>query len=365
MLLEKRLDDLTRLIQGKNMDGLVIGASGDLAYLTGLSPLSDERFKGLVVLKDKSFFYICPELYYEETLELLGEDVDIFVWGDGEGFLKAIEKANKAYHLENMLLGVNDAIRAVDMLQIQDVIDVKFTVGSPILEEIRIIKDEQEIGYLKKAAEIADKTATEILNHIRPGISEKDIKDKIEELLMEFGGEGLAFETIVASGPNSSRPHYNDDKRIIQEQDVMVLDFGCKYKGYCSDISRTVFVGEPTSEQRKVYEIVLKANTEAEKAAREGVTAHEVDKKARDIIKEAGYGQYFINRTGHGIGMDVHEGPYIREGNDLKLRNGMAFSIEPGIYIPDKFGMRVEDIVVIENGVGVPINKASKEMKIV
>jgi len=228
-----------------------------------------------------------------------------------------------------------------------------------------MIKDKEERKYLKKAGKIADKAAAAIVKFIKPGITEKAIKDKIKELLLEYGGESLSFETIVASGPNSSKPHYNSDKRVIKKQDIIVLDFGCKYNGYCSDMSRTVFVGEPTEEMKEVYDIVLRANRKAEATANAGSTAEEVDLAARMIIEEAGYGLNFINRTGHGIGLAVHEEPFIKKGNKIKLKNGMAFSVEPGIYIPGKFGMRVEDIILIENGKGQKLNNYSKEMIII
>lgn len=365
MFLIEKLEILTNLMKNEDIDALMIGPSSDLEYFTGLNPMSDERFKALIILKDKRYFYICPELYYEETRELLGEDAHIFIWSDTDGFLKAIKEAANYYNLKNIKIGVNDAIRAIDILEIENAIKAKFFIGSGIIENVRIIKDEEEKSNLRKSAHIADEVAGEIIKFIRPGLTERDIKRKIEELFMEKGVQSLAFETIVASGPNSSKPHYNGDSRVIEEQDIIVLDFGCKYNGYCSDISRTVFVGEPTEEQKKIYDIVVKANTAAESFVKQGVTAEDVDKMARDVIKQAGYGQYFLNRTGHGIGRAVHEGPYIREGNKQVLENGMAFSIEPGIYLPGQYGMRVEDIVLIDNWSGEVLNKFIKDLIII
>ena len=217
----------------------------------------------------------------------------------------------------------------------------------------------------KKAALIADKAYEEIVKFIKPGLTEKDIGDKLKKLLIEFGGQGLSFEPIVASGPNSSMPHYSGNQRVIEEKDLVILDFGCLYNGYCSDTSRTVFVGEPSEEQRKIYEIVLRANKEAEESAKEVIKAEDLDRIARGVITDAGYGEYFINRTGHGIGVEIHEEPYIRDGNKEILKTGMAFSIEPGIYIPGKFGMRVEDIVVIDGDSSIILNKTSKDITIV
>ncbi|MGM0602429.1 MAG: M24 family metallopeptidase [Bacillota bacterium] len=365
MVWQKKIDKLAEVMKENDVDFLIIGADTDLEYFARINSWAGERFKGLVIGNNGKHFYISPELYYEETREVLGKEEDIYQWGDGEGFLKAVREADKKYDLRNKVIAVNQAVTAVEMLEMKEELNSEFISGQDFVSQIRMIKDENERKYLKKAGAIADKAAADIVEFIKPGITERDIKEKIKELLLEHGGESLSFETIVASGPNSSKPHYNSDKRVIEEQDVIVLDFGCKYKGYCSDMSRTVFVGEPTEEMKKVYEIVLKANRKAEEIANSGSTAEEVDLAARNIIEEAGYGENFINRTGHGIGRAVHESPFIKTGNKLKLKDGMAFSVEPGIYIPGKFGMRVEDIILIEDGKGQKLNNYNKEMIVI
>jgi len=253
----------------------------------------------------------------------------------------------------------------VSILDIKNRINVNFVNGRPILEELRIIKSDEELENLRKAAAIADRVFEEILGYIKPGLQEKDIKEKIQELFIKNGAEGNSFNPIVASGPNSSKPHYNQYSRYIQEKDIIILDFGCKYKGLCSDMSRTVFVGGVTDEERKVYDIVYKAQDEGEKAVKEGVTAESVDAVSRNIIKEAGYGDYFLNRLGHGIGFSVHEAPDIKGGNKRVLEKGMAFSIEPGIYLPGRFGIRIENIMIIGKDGPEAINKANKEIVVV
>lgn len=365
MLDSEKLSKLVNILSKHKVDGYIMGPSFNLEYLSGISPFSDERFKALFVLADGRWFFICPELYYEDFREALGEDAHMYVWSDNEGVFRAFEKASEDYQLSEKTIAIDDGIRGIDLIDMKEIIKAKFINGSNISKDLRIIKDEEEIQYLAKAAEIADKTFNEVIKYIKPGVTEKDVADKIKELLMEFGGEGLSFEPIVASGPNSSMPHYNDDKRVIGDQDLVILDFGCRYKGYCSDTSRTVFIGEPAEEQRKVYEIVLRANREAEKAVKEGVPAEQIDRIARDVITNEGYGEYFICRTGHGIGVEIHEEPFIKEGNKEILRSGMAFSVEPGIYIPGKFGMRVEDIVVVDGEGSIILNKSNKEMTIV
>lgn len=366
MLLNQTLEQITDCMKRSGLDVLVLGPSGDLEYLTGLHPLHDERFMALFILSDQRYFYISPELYYAETRAILGEETSILKWGDSEGFLKAIRQADETYTLSRKKIGINDGILAVSMLDIASAIDpeTSFYKGSHIIEGLRLIKNKEERALLREASHIADRVAGEIPRHIKPGMSEKNVKEVLERLLIEYGGEELAFQTIVASGPNSANPHYADSNRIIESQDLLVLDFGCRYKGYCSDISRTVFVGEPTPLQQEIYAIVSKANASGKAAVRAGVSAHSVDRAARSVIEAAGYGSCFVNRTGHGVGIAVHEAPYIKEGNEQLLQNGMVFSIEPGIYIPGQFGMRIEDLVLIEHGEAVVLNSANRKLTI-
>lgn len=362
---ENRVKKLCSILSGYDVYGYFMGADFDLKYLTGIDPFPDERFKGMLVLKDQRKLFISPELYYEDFRRTLGEDIPIYIWSDGEGVEKTFERIGREFGLEGRRIAIDDSIRGVDLIDMTEIMKAKFIHEGNITKELRIMKSEEEIRLLQGAARIADRTFEEILRFIQPGVSEKQISDKLKELLITSGGEDISFEPIVASGPNSSMPHYSGSDRIIEEQDLIILDFGCMYKGYCSDISRMVFVGEPTEEQRKIYEIVLRANTTAEEKAKAGMAAEEVDKTARDIISEAGYGQFFINRTGHGIGIEIHEHPFIKDGNKELLKTGMAFSIEPGIYIPGKFGMRIEDIVVVEEAGVKILNKAVKEMVII
>lgn len=362
MLNGRYVKKLCTLMKKSDMDAMMIGPSDDLQFLMEYSPQADERFQAMFLLADERYFYISPELTYEEISEKLEEGADIHTWGDHEGFVNNTVKAMRKYGLEKKTIGINNGIIAIRLLDIRDSIEVKFVNGHEIMENLRIMKDANEIKKLRKAAKLADEVMMETINYIKPRLTEKDIKEKIKELFMRKGADGLSFEPIIASGKNSSKPHYNEDSRVIQENDIIILDLGCKYKGLCSDISRTVFVGGITDEQRKIYNIVKESNIAAENFAKKGVKSKDVDKAARDIIDKAGYGKNFINRTGHGIGFSVHEAPDIKGGSDQVLDTGMAFSIEPGIYIPNKFGIRIEDIVVIsENGPEI-LNKATKEI---
>jgi Xaa-Pro aminopeptidase len=364
VLNEKYLDKLTGIMKSENVDAMLIAPSEDLEFLLGFSPHMDERFQGLFITKEKEMFYIVPQLNREEMQDAL-KGSKVYDWGDGEGFMDTLLGAFEEFNMRSKTIGVNGTTSAVSVLDIKNRIDVNFINGKPILEELRIIKGNDEIENLRKAALLADKVFEELLGYIKPGLQEKDIKEKIQELFEKNGAEGASFNPIVASGPNSSKPHYNQYNRYIQEKDVIILDFGCKYKGLCSDMSRTVFVGGISEEERKIYDIVYKAQDAGEKAVKEGVTAESVDIVSRNIIKEAGYGDYFLNRLGHGIGFSVHEAPDIKEGNKRTLEKGMAFSIEPGIYIPGKFGVRIENIMVMGENGPEAVNKASKEIKVV
>jgi len=365
MLNKKYGNKLGEIMVKNNVDAMMIGPSADLEFLMNYSPQPDERFQALFLLSDKRYFYISPEITYEEIRDRLDNDTDIYKWGDHEGFVNTVVIAINRYKLAGKNIGVNNGIAAINLIDIQEKINAKFINGHNILEMLRVIKDESEIEKLRKAAKLADEVMGEIIDYISPGITEGDIKKKIEELFMQKGADGLSFEPIIASGPNSSMPHYCEDSRVIQEKDIIILDLGCKYKSYCSDISRTVFVGGITDEEKKVYDIILRANKAGEETAKQGVKAEDVDKASRDIIKSEGYGQYFLNRTGHGIGISVHEAPYIKTGNKQILERGMAFSIEPGIYMQNKFGMRIEDIVVIGADGPEVINHFTKEIIVI
>lgn len=361
----ERIKKLAESLKRENIGAVIVGPSPDLEYLTGLTPSNDERFKGLFVLSDASFFYIAPSLFLEETQKGIGDSAKIYVWYDEEGFLGVLRQARDDFELNGLRIAISDGISAVHLLDIQENIDAEFVRGDILLGELRMIKDEEEMENLRKASEIIDDVVKDLADFIRPGIRERDIRRKIEELCLEKGASGLSFDPIVASGPNSSMPHYNGDSRIIQERDIVLLDLGCKYNGYCSDTTRTFFIGEPSAKEKEVYAAVLEANLAAEAFVKEGVACEEVDKVAREVLRKAGLDKFFITRTGHGIGVNVHEFPNIVANNKQLLKNGMAFSIEPSVCIPGEFGIRIEDIVLVNDGKAEILNKFPKEMLVI
>ena len=365
MLNKKYTNKLCEVMDKNNVGAMMIGPSVDLQFLTGFNPQVCERFQAFFILSNGECFHISPQIYLEEAEKCLDSHTEIFMWKDSDIFLDAIRVASQKYHLNGKTIAINNAIRGIDLIDIKEILNAKFINGHDILENLRVIKINDEIIKLREAAKIADEVMGETIDYISPGMTEGDIKKKIEELFMQKGAKELAFKPGVISGPNSSKPHYNKDLRTIEEKDIIILDIGCKYKGYCSDISRTVFVGGITDEEKKVYDIILRANEAGEKMAKQGVIAEDLDKAARDIIESEGYGQYFLNRTGHGIGITVHEAPYIRTGNKQRLEKGMAFSVEPGIYMQNKFGLRIEDIVVVGADGPEVLNNFTKEIIVI
>jgi Xaa-Pro aminopeptidase len=240
-----------------------------------------------------------------------------------------------------------------------------FGLASQVMIPLRMQKTPNEIEHMSLAGAIADQAFEDVLKLKVSGMDELELAASLEAAMKEKGAEKIAFETLVASGPNSSLPHYRAGQRRIEPGDTVVLDFGCCMQGYCSDMTRTIVCGEPSNEIQDIYEVVKSAQENAVQAVIPGVEAQAIDRAARGEITSAGYGDRFIHRTGHGIGLDVHEAPYIVEGNDLKLEEGMTFSVEPGIYLPGEFGVRIEDIVVVTETGATRLNTSTHTLQVV
>ena len=216
------------------------------------------------------------------------------------------------------------------------------------ISNLRMVKTSEEIEKIAMAESIGDKAFEHILGYIKVGMTEKDIALELEYTMKKLGAEGLSFDTIAASGPNSSLPHAVPSDRQIQEGDFLTMDFGCIYQGYCSDMTRTIYIGhKPSNKQQEIYDIVLRAQQEAMKYIRPGVKGSEVDAVARDIITAAGYGEFFGHGLGHSVGLYIHEEPRCSRKCDTVLEAGMTMTVEPGIYLPGEFGVRIEDLVVV------------------
>ena len=357
---QTRINNLAKQLQKANLGGMLICPSEELLFLAGFTPKMCERFQALFVTADGKTFFVCNLLYKGEVEKAFGPDVKVYTWLDGESMTDVVKQVLAENGMAGTTLGVNSTAPAFNVLEIARDCGVTCVNGVPIIEEARIIKTEQEINDLRKAAEITDAAFAAVLGFIKPGMKEADVMQFLSGHMSNAGGTDIWG--IIASGPNSSYPHYHSYDRVIQEQDLMILDFGCRVNGLYSDMSRTIFIGGITDEQRKIYEIVRRSYEAGEGAAVTGAYIPDVDKVARDIIVAEGYGEAFLNRLGHGIGYMIHEAPDIKKNNHRKLEPGMAFSIEPGIYLAGIFGMRIENIVVATASGNEVLNKSSKDI---
>ncbi|HQQ10807.1 MAG TPA: Xaa-Pro peptidase family protein [Synergistales bacterium] len=362
----KRISLAYPLIRKSGFDALVVAPSPDLEYLTGLAPHPGERFNGLFLMADGRSFAVVSKLYAQEYREGLPTSAPVYEWRDEDWFFDTLSQAFADHDIgEGAVIGVNDSVMAVDAVEIAQRQKVSLANGWHTLGCLRLIKDSDEIACLKKAGEISDRALEALLPFIKPGRTEKEIRRKLLELMEDFGATSQAFTPIVARGENAAMPHYAGGEGVIKEKDSVLLDFGCRYRGYFSDMTRTFFIGErPEREIEEMYQVVLRSQDKGEAAARPGITSESLDVTARSVIEEAGYGQYFNTRLGHGIGLAIHESPNIMRGNPQTLAEGMTFSIEPGIYIPGKIGIRIENCVVVTTDGCEPLTRFPKELRV-
>lgn len=358
-----RFKKLMKELSATGLDAIFLGPSTDTQYMAELTLFDDERVKGLMISASGECFAMTPLLYEEEMRRVLGSSVSFQIWADHEGFAPAFKAGCDLLGLEHKRIAINDGVRAVDLIDMKLAVDAEYVNGANTLAPLRRRKDEDELNRMRAASAITDTVLEELSRFIRKGMTEKDVQDKLLSLYTENGAQGLAFSPIVASGPGGSMPHYTGNDRVLRDGDFVVIDTGCRYEGYCSDSTRTFCVGEPDDEMRKIYGIVLEAQKAGEAAVVKGATGQDVDRAARKIISDAGYGSCFLNRLGHGIGLAVHESPYIIEGNDVPLEPGNVFSVEPGIYIPGKYGVRIENLVAVRpDGTGEALNKFTRDL---
>lgn len=341
----------------RGLDALLLSVGPDLPYLTGYEAMPLERLTMLVLTDDRAVLVV-PEL---EAPRVEPGPFEVRAWSETEDPLAIV--ADLAGRPSRA--GVGDHTWAVFLLGLQERLPAaRFESCGSVMSSLRMRKDPAEVDLLRRAAHATDRVAARLAEMQMSGMTEREISRQVGRWTLEEGHDLDTFK-IVASGPNGASPHHEPTDRVIGEGDMVVIDFGGKLGGYCSDMTRTFVVGEPTPEQEEVYDVVHVAQRSAVDAVHPGVTAAHVDAAARSVIEAAGYGDRFIHRTGHGIGLEGHEEPYIIETNAMPLEPGMAFSVEPGIYLPGRFGVRIEDIVVVtEEGVE-PLNRADHELVVV
>jgi Xaa-Pro aminopeptidase len=348
----------------RGVEVLLITPSPDYAYLLGYSAPALERLTCLVLRGGGAPVLVLPRLeepLARQALGELSEDLEIVPWDETDDPIRAVQ----ALVGPARRVAIQDQMWARFALRLGAALDpAELVPAGPTMSELRAVKDPEEIERLKAAAAAADRAMLAVTAQGLSGRTEAEVSRHIRDLLIAEGHDDAGF-SIVASGPNSASPHHAPGSRTIGAGDAVVLDIGGTRAGYASDTSRTAFVGEPPADFLSLYTVLREAQAAACAAVRVGVPAAEIDAAARDIITDAGYGEAFLHRTGHGIGMETHEEPYIVASNPAPLVAGNAFSVEPGIYVRETWGARIEDIVICTDAGGERLNTTSTELYLV
>jgi Xaa-Pro aminopeptidase len=350
-----RIRSAQALMIEQQAEVMLLSIGADLPYLTGYQAMPLERLTMLVVGIDSEPVLVVPQL---EAPRVEPGPFALRPWGETEDPLAIVGEMCRGAGV----IAIGDQTWSVFLLGLQAQLPAaEFRSATPITRTLRAKKDSREVEFLRRAATGADRVSAHLAGLKFSGHTEQELSRLVTRMTLEEDHDQALF-WIVASGPNSASPHHEPTDRVIEPGDLVVVDFGGKHRGYCSDTTRTFSVGEPDAEQVEVHAAVRAAQEAATAAVAPGVSAEEIDQIARRTITDAGYGEYFIHRTGHGIGLEGHEHPYLVEGNAEKLEPGMCFSIEPGVYLPDRFGVRIEDIVTVTD-VGVEsLNQANRAL---
>lgn len=342
--LQSKLNAVRHEMTAQGVDLVALGPGAHMHWVLDWHPHPDERLT-LVLIGQNDAFFVVPSVNAEQAGS--NAQMPLKTWRDEDGpetcLKEAVAKMGKVG-----TICLDEAMRTDFSLTLLDAVPgTKHVLAGDLVGKLRMIKDTAEYDALKASALVADQAMQAGFAALKPGLSEKQAAAAIRDSFTAAGAD-VAF-TLCASGPNGAFPHHSTGDRIIQNGDSIVFDIGAKFGGYPSDMTRMAAIGTPPEGYQKVHDIVEKAMLAAMQAARPGVSAHVVDDAARGVITDAGYGEYFVHRTGHGMGLEVHEPPYLTASSQIKLHENMVFSIEPGIYIPGRFGIRLEEIVILRS----------------
>ncbi len=355
---QKRVDSIREFVEEHDLDGILISNAHNRRYLSGFIGTAGYLF---ITRNDA---VLATDSRYTEQAEIQAPGYEV---SRVQGPLKEwFPKIAKRIGISKLGFEADDlTVSSLELFEkaCDDAkVGLKFEPTTGATSKIRAIKDPDELVLLQRAIDIGDEAFEETSGNMAPGMTEKEIAWEFEKAIRERGAESLSFDTIVAAGPNAARPHHQTGDREIREGETIVFDCGAIYQGYCSDLTRTVVLGEPDDEIRRVYNIVLEAQQTAIEEVKAGMTGTDADAISRKIIEDAGHGDHFGHSLGHGLGMEVHEEPNVGPRGDTVLENGMPFTIEPGIYIPRWGGVRIEDVVVLENDSARVLSHASKQI---
>ncbi len=359
----RRLEAAAAAADRAGVAGLVVTPGYDLRYLLGSRAQTFERLTALVIPAVGAPVVVLPRLELAALRESAAAELGLAVqdWVDGENPYDIVADALGGH----ARAAVTDSMPALHLLPLAARLGAVPVLGTQIMAGLRMVKDPAEIEALSAAGAAIDRVHARVPEFLKPGRTEADVAADITEAIVAEGHSEAAF-VIVGSGPNGADPHHECSDRVLQAGDIVVVDIGGPVEpGYNSDSTRTYSIGEPSAEIAGQYAVLQRAQAAGVAAVRPGVTAEQVDATARDVLAEAGLAEYFVHRTGHGIGLSVHEEPYIVAGNDLPLAPGMAFSVEPGIYFPGRWGARIEDIVIVTADGALAVNDRPHDLIVV
>ena len=360
----QRLASAADAAASAGLAGLIVTPGYDLRYLVGSRAQTFERLTALVLPSAGDPTIVLPRLELASLNECAVSDLGVAVrdWVDGEDPYRLVADALGGAGVRS---AVTDSMPALHLLPLADVLGEVPVLATDVLRTLRMIKDPAEVEALRKAGAAIDRVHARVPGFLLPGRTEADVAADIAEAIVAEGHSEVAF-IIVGSGPHGADPHHESSDRVLQKGDVVVVDIGGPYDpGYNSDCTRTYCLGEPNAEIARRYAVLQRAQRAAVDAVRPGVTAEQVDAAARDVLAAEGLAEAFVHRTGHGIGLSVHEEPYIVAGNSLRLQEGMAFSVEPGIYFPGQWGARIEDIVIVTADGALAVNDRPRELAVI
>ncbi len=348
-----RLTNLRKKLQEKELDAMLVLGAANRRYMSGFTGSA-----GTLVISQDAAVLITDFRYIEQATAQAPQ----FQVRRYEDYLTTVKEVLDEYGCRRV--GFESDIVTYDQYTKwqEKLEEIEWVPAPGLVEGLRMVKSDEEIACIEKAAAIGDEAWSELLPHMRPGVTEKDLALELEFLMRQKGAEALAFDIILASGPNGALPHAVPSHRPLQEGDLVVMDFGARVNGYCSDMTRTVVIGKACQRSRTLYNIVLDAQRAAVAAVKAGKTGKEIDAVARGIIADAGYGEYFGHGFGHSLGIEIHEPPNASATETSVLPKGAVISAEPGIYIPGQFGVRIEDVLILGEDGCENITKAKKEL---
>lgn len=350
------IERIQEILKERDLDGLLLTDEKNQRYAAGFA-FTD----GAVLVGRERAWLITDSRYIEAAEKAAAVGVTVWLYDRERPLMERLKAAIREAGMER-LAAEDGKLSHREYLAYEKALGMALLPAGELMAKLRAAKTEEEIGAMRAAQAIAERALEEVLGLIQPGMTEKQVMAELVYRTLRHGSEGNSFDPIVVSGPNTSLPHGVPGDRVIQRGDFVTMDFGCLKDGYCSDMTRTVAVGEASDEMRNVYDIVLKAQLAGIAVARAGIPGKEIDAAARKIITEAGYGPYFGHGFGHSLGLDIHEAPSANLRGEEPMPVGAVCSAEPGIYLPGRFGVRIEDVMILREGGCDVITKAPKEL---